>query len=313
MDRTEIHQQYLQLMTKTFIKISELTYETVATQRKSFGKSYTYESPIYHYTSLDGLMNIIKNDCLWASDARYLNDSEELIHGARAMNDIVDQRLKLNPDPNQMKFLEYLHYRLNDVLQGRSRFVEYYVVSLSRDNDSLSQWRAYGDVAIEFDFSPFLRQEVMINKRHVRELTLLDVIYGTDQFSTGVINQLIDFSYEQLSNSPDTDLWGRALASALSILVCISKHQTFYEESEIRYVYLHQHDDDNKLTENFRIKNHRIIPYVELKSLNRLAIKAIWLSPLLRNNTTKSSIEYFLRSVGRSDITVMASESPYRS
>ena len=34
---------------------------------------------LYHYTSIDGLLGIIRNKNIWASDIQYLNDKEEFV------------------------------------------------------------------------------------------------------------------------------------------------------------------------------------------------------------------------------------------
>lgn len=303
-------------MGKTFNKIAELNNRSVEAQRESVGKLYDPASPVFHYTTLDALINIVGNNCLWASHSRFLNDTEEVVHGAQTIQTVLKERLEAKPDANEHKLLEYIHFRLEDILKAESNFVDYYVTSFSRDGDSLSQWRGYGDVAIEFDFIPLLRHEIILdNQQSRRVMPLLDVIYGRERFKK-LVDELVSFSFEQLRVSPDTDLWARGLANAISTLVCISKHDTFYEESETRFVYLDLHEDVDspRLKERYRTRNQRIVPYVELQSANRLPIKAIWLSPLLRDNTaTEESIKYFLRTVGRTEIQVLSSNSPYRS
>jgi hypothetical protein len=41
---------------------------------------WTPASPreLYHYTGLDGLVGIVTDRAIWATDARYLNDASEL-------------------------------------------------------------------------------------------------------------------------------------------------------------------------------------------------------------------------------------------
>jgi len=51
---------------------------------------------IYHYTTISGLIGIISNCELWASDCQYLNDGTELSY---ANNLFLDEVSKLNLEP----------------------------------------------------------------------------------------------------------------------------------------------------------------------------------------------------------------------
>jgi hypothetical protein len=44
---------------------------------------------LFHYTGSDALLSILGNNCLWATSARYMNDSTEYSHGM----DLIDPRL----------------------------------------------------------------------------------------------------------------------------------------------------------------------------------------------------------------------------
>ena len=46
-------------------------------EEREKAQSVNKRNVLYHYTSLSGLLGIIENKCIWASDIRYLNDSNE--------------------------------------------------------------------------------------------------------------------------------------------------------------------------------------------------------------------------------------------
>lgn len=50
-------------------------------------------SVLYHYTSADGLIGIVRNQRLWATDIEYLNDSEELTHVAAELTERIDSKI----------------------------------------------------------------------------------------------------------------------------------------------------------------------------------------------------------------------------
>jgi hypothetical protein len=93
---------------------------------------------LYHYTSLDALIQIVPNRCLWATDIHYLNDSSELRHASARF--LAQVRRLENDSPQDKELLgqlaEWLHLRLAD---GHLLFV----VCFTEDGDLLSQWRGY--------------------------------------------------------------------------------------------------------------------------------------------------------------------------
>ena len=46
---------------------------------------------IYHYTDAGGLLGIVKNKCLWASDVWFMNDAREALYGV----DVIERALNL--------------------------------------------------------------------------------------------------------------------------------------------------------------------------------------------------------------------------
>ncbi|MGR5268049.1 DUF2971 domain-containing protein [Vibrio astriarenae] len=92
------------------------------------------EDTIYHYTSVDGLLGVLKNKEIWFTDYEYLNDNGEF----------VKARSKLT---EKLTLLSFEKARMNlDLLFGQIE-VKYSlcVCSFSNICDSLTQWRFYGD------------------------------------------------------------------------------------------------------------------------------------------------------------------------
>src|SRR5215472_6382632 len=68
---------------------------------------------LYHYTSLTGLKGIVEQRNFWVSDIRYLNDSEELRHLGKWLNDTAGRlEQSLGPKKVFMQFREWLGHRL---------------------------------------------------------------------------------------------------------------------------------------------------------------------------------------------------------
>lgn len=89
---------------------------------------------LYHYTSADGLVGILRQHVLWASDSRCLNDTLEFRLGLSIALDTLGRHRGFQPLRNWVE----------GVIDTWSRDAGLFVVCFSRDGDLLSQWRAYG-------------------------------------------------------------------------------------------------------------------------------------------------------------------------
>ncbi len=46
---------------------------------------------LYHYTTLDGLRGVVENSDLWLTHAEYCNDEEQLRHGMRLTQKMIEE------------------------------------------------------------------------------------------------------------------------------------------------------------------------------------------------------------------------------
>ncbi len=103
---------------------------------------------VYHYTTAEGLLGILKTQCLHATDVRYMNDPSEQLYG-----DALIQRVIKTFDPDPL--LEVIAEVFRVVLQ-RSNIAAYAACFCER-GDLLSQWRAYSSAgtgyALELDWN----------------------------------------------------------------------------------------------------------------------------------------------------------------
>lgn len=58
---------------------------------RCLGPEPQFPETIYHYTSVEGLFNIIKTNNLWLTDYEYMNDSSEIIHGFEVAQKILKE------------------------------------------------------------------------------------------------------------------------------------------------------------------------------------------------------------------------------
>ena len=110
--------------------------------------------PLYHYTSQAGLLGIIKNKSIWATNILYLNDMAEFTHAVDLFQEEAPKFRKSAQNDLENNFLDYLCNDISRVAGTDTRgqpivapwFFELYgiyVCSLSTESDQLSQWRGY--------------------------------------------------------------------------------------------------------------------------------------------------------------------------
>lgn len=104
--------------------------------------------PVYHYTDAAGLLGILQNGVLWASEASGMNDRAEVRQGWKKIQDWLWTR----PDSEAV---ELMHTLASRPTEERS---EVFVLSASTSADDANQWRLYANggsgYAIEFDPRP---------------------------------------------------------------------------------------------------------------------------------------------------------------
>lgn len=96
----------------------------------------------FYYTSTDTATKILTNGEIWATNVRFMNDSEEFINGLNEIFSLTKNKL-VKECVNDLKKLDY---------------VKYYTISFCRREDALSQWFMYAKesgVSLEIDFAEF--------------------------------------------------------------------------------------------------------------------------------------------------------------
>ena len=195
---------------------------------------------VYHYTTPEGLIGIVENRTLWATDVFYLNDSEEFALGIQIARDYMKNLKETANGEPAVGRLEWLLKELKGIGPLRKKTV--YVSSLSEDDDQLSQWRAYcrgGGFAIGFKVGR------LIELARAQDFVLERCIYEPEEqrrFITRVVDSIagpwLNSSMpwpEQPGEGPRFETHLR-LVDELSRLSSTLKNKGFLEENEYRLV-----------------------------------------------------------------------------
>ena len=109
---------------------------------------------VYHYTSPSGLVGILENRELWASESSTLNDLSEVTAGRRRIRRRIKAELRATPGDEVLR-------DIRDALRGSGQWeridVRTFVLCASLERDDAAQWRLYcgkrGGFAVHLDTS----------------------------------------------------------------------------------------------------------------------------------------------------------------
>ena len=165
---------------------------------------------IYHYTSLDAAVKIIKNDniCFWGTRYDSMNDPTDSIYA----RDIVL--------PLFRKCVE--ESNLNDYEKDDSEAFPY-IVSFSKNDDDFNMWRMYkADIALEFDYDKI--KEVIDNSQNYIYFEECEYAQSEDDIHHFFTNKL---------NSVNN---GQGIMLAARHALAFIKRKEFESEHEVRLV-----------------------------------------------------------------------------
>lgn len=268
---------------------------------------------IYHYTNISGLMGILNSGSIWLTDYSYLNDRKEITHGVDIVIRVARELQKKSTNQDINELLESWIGSLSD---HKKRVC---IASFSADGDSLSQWRAYGRIAIGFEIYQVVR--------HVRGVSLQSVEYSESvqsELAALYLNHLCqsyleDNSKNLLGFAPD--LYHQT--NQLFELISFFKDSSFQGERECRLVYiednsLHESMGINKPKIYFRSTGSHIIPYVSSNELyaspeiaEPLDMAEIVLGPG-SDELLERGVRELLEYHGKKNIPIRRSSVPYR-
>jgi hypothetical protein len=215
------------------------------------GLETTPTKPLCHYTSQNGLIGILKDKAMWATDAAYLNDSQEFIYAVNLANRYFrDRRHK-----DLRRVME-----MSNILEQTEGLIDrlpVYVASFSEEPDLLSQWRGYCPSGP--GFSVCFAADQMTQVASAKGWKLYKCVYDVDQ-QLDVIRKLTEHAescYEAGTTPPVEVMFGMALFPFAAVL----KHPKFKEEAEWRAIQL----DLARGTPSVRPGASTLIPYINFQ------------------------------------------------
>ncbi len=232
---------------------------------------------LLHYTDDDGALGILNKEKLWLSNARYLNDAQEIRLTINLVSKVIKKAFdqvgvpKDRPNSSIWKKRDFLH-RVRYLTEIISSNTEVYVVCFCKNDDLLSQWRGYADrgggFAIGFDSEALLESARLSFPRAQVFFSKVDydhkeweskVLEACHAVGDSLITNTKGLSLEETSDLSDAH--ASHLAMSLLHHAPFMKHHGFYEEDEWRMAIVLQKDDDGI---KFRRVSVGLLPYLEM-------------------------------------------------
>ncbi len=227
---------------------------------------------IFHYTTAEGLLGIVKSNRLWASDLLYMNDSTEVEYGRQMIIDVaaaVAGEAKCSMAQMLCKSIDTVLYPVGLVSGG------FYAACFCEEGDLLSQWRGYSGGVGGYALGFRVRDLVMVRaSTPERRFVLRPVVYDPSQQRDLIRTFLleVDAALSELLDGEmaerEQDVHGIAYATIQrQMLECMltMKNPAFKEEREWRLIHHRPgFGMGPEATVDYRPTRSFIVPYVAL-------------------------------------------------
>lgn len=265
---------------------------------------------LFHYTDAYAAMSILEKQQIWMTDIRFLNDSQEFHDGVGFVQRAIGKIATDDQRPHMITARQYLNGLNIELFVRELKQKPKFLCSFSQVGDLLSQWRSYGDYAVEFD-----RLELS------KYLNLFDCVYSEEQKHKQADEKVGEIFANFASGARAHAIPERGsveFAQDKLVSQCLIFKSTYFdEEREVRSTVTKETFSEDI---NYRVKGGILIPYVPYE-FPLYCIKSIHIGPMANQQLAKESMQMFidqLLAVSRKKvphhfkIDVICSAIPYR-
>lgn len=263
----------------------------------------TYKIPdLYYYTTVETMRFILENGNIYATNLKYMNDSEEYSNGLTELKKILNEKFEESRDTiNQDKLDEYL-----------KKHAESYSISFSTQRDLLSQWSMYaGESGVSLKMNFQKPQEYCFyadkqDKRDKRKYTRNDIypkrVYYITENSMNAedyekvkkeIEAEIDERLSVQGAVKEGDMVGENAVDIWLEMTPYLKRYEFYQEGEYRLAYS-IYVANSPLQIDYRTSKHVLIPYLDVECKNGWPIEEIIVGPGYNQQVVFTSLTHYM-------------------
>lgn len=283
-------------------------------------KSY---KQVCHYTSPFGLEGILKSMSIRFTEFSVLNDGSE----GEMIYDCIEFCLEKLKNKLSREFYEAV---AGAILSDKNYFkwtkyiepttYNYFVACFCEKKDSLPMWNYYTKTkdslgySIVFDFKTIF-DNLILNKYDFLDMACFKVNYNYVSQSD-IISKFLSRTNEYWMNTKSLKYKGQLINefnNFIEYLKLCFKNDGFVSEDEVRFVIRIENEifkekikfDNGKEMIKLQYSNGIYKPYIDLEFGEPNAIKEIVVSPTIRDNASKNSVEFLLEKYDvEADVTV---------
>lgn len=236
-----------------------------------------YDGLVWHYSSADGLLGILRGQALWASSITQLNDTDELEHGLQLIEDTW-RASKKRSIRHRGTISEWIQDARAKVM-GSER-LDSYLVCASTLGQSQTQFLMYGSYAIGINGAYLLEKRPAESPPVAGDAAsgAFDLGWRPVRYEWRAKRAHIDKLFQSLvalaviaeaATKHDPDAYEAAIECIIRSAIYM-KHESFEHEQEVR---LYGRAKATNALVDFRVGKYGIVPYltVELgKELQRI-------------------------------------------
>lgn len=291
-------------------------YEEILIKKYLDNNGNELPSTLYHYTTQDGLLGILKKSEIWATDILYLNDAAEF----NPFLNLIKKEIQKIIRSKSKKEDKELFKQLFDNSKELDKF-QIFVCSFSVDGDLLSQWRSYcpdnNGFSIGFEYTQLKN---IAEREGSVKFYLLPCFYYDENKRKSMFNELRDefatdiLNCVEINKLDDINKLYEEYTRNCCLLASILKHESFRDEKEWR-LFCFKKPPIASSEIQFRKGKSMLLPYitVELQGTTKFSsIIRIYIGPTPHKEPSIKSVELFVKSKHLS-CSVTASKVPYRA
>lgn len=265
---------------------------------------------LYYYTSTDTMRYILGGGNIYATNIRYMNDSEEYTNGLNEIkllmldNDMVQAWIK-ERGRNDVKISDMEKIFTDENLKKNRENREFYSISFCEKNDLLSQWAIYAKeagVSIQMDFEEgkkynFSTQSCNGDEEKKARWSLKPEVvhyFTKEAMEKNAYNVEADVILDQLYGEENVDL-AEDINERWQYASVYVKRYDFYQEAERRIVFQPKKSvEAPKIM--YRQDKNVLKPYLDIECENGWPIQKIMVGPGFNQNVVYDSVVHFLNN-----------------
>lgn len=280
----------------------DLRVETEPLLAEQLGFQVKPSKNLCHYTTQNGLIGILRNKVIYATDATYLSDSQEMAYSISLAKRYFKNKSPGTGTRDILNMLNVLDQ--TETLVGK---LPIYVASFSEEPDLLSQWRGYCPKGSGFSLCVSPSRMMTLAVRY--KWTVFKCIYDEAE-QIEVLKKMEQYaldSFAKLSTVPKEFVFGITL---LSFGIAF-KHPKFKEESEWRVI------QRAGGTASIRPGASTLVPYVDFPLTtdvkDSVELAALVVGPTPHQILAKKAAQTLLQLTNTTCPEPVSSEVPFRN